>query len=69
MSLRCKLGYHAFEIVDVNLTTVSGVDGKYTICVMKVYKCKRCGASDFRQTWESESCRKFFEENYTCNKN
>ena len=70
MSLRCKLGYHAFEIVDISMTTVSSGsdDEKYTVCVLKEYKCKRCGARDFRQTWESESCRKFFEDNYPCNR-
>lgn len=66
MSLRCKLGYHSWEIVDVSMTTVESMDGGFTVCVLKEYKCRRCGGKDFKQTWESESCRKFFEEHYKC---
>lgn len=66
MSLRCRLGYHDWTIENVSITTISGADDpdKYTVCVFKECVCRRCGAKTHKQTWESESCRKFFENHY-----
>lgn len=59
--LRCAIGLHKWEQLEVCNTTVRSNDGSYFIVVFIHYECERCDKKYVKTTFESQESRKYFE--------